>query len=153
MNKIRIISNSENGIENTLDYVSPIAELEISHHFWLTGQGMDTKSLGLDDAKISLVRNRGLKRYQQLESDQAKAELRKQVNDSLILIRAFSQGLEIGHTIEMDEADDVRRNQIKAADAKYQPKKQPKPEEKGVAAKVERLGINFADLVATLKKG
>ena|SRR5437899_1952081 len=113
------------------------------------------ETIGIDDAKISLVRNRALKLYQELVTDDEKAQFRKRVNDSLIILRAFSQGLEIGHTIEMDEANDGRRKEILASDFKYKPAARPKyaPEAKGLAAKVERLGMDFGALMAEVRKG
>lgn len=117
-------------------------------HSWIVSYSRRAKALadqiGIDDAKIMLIRNKGLKRYQDLESDDAKAEFRKQVNDALIILRAFSQGIEIGKTIEMNEADEERKAEIRKSDKKYVPQKRVhQPEAKGLAAKAERLGINF----------
>lgn len=138
-------------------------EKQINHyfalHYWsvsyLRKASQMASDMGIDDAKISLIRNKALKRYQDLPNDDEKAAFRRQVNDALIILKAFSQGLEIGKTIEMDEADEERRNEIRKADQKYIPKPRAKEnvQEKGLAGKCGKLGIDFNALMAAVRKG
>ncbi len=104
--------------------------------------------ISLDDAKISFIRNKSFKMYQDLKSDDEKAQFRQRLADSITVLRAWAQGAEMAHTIESDEASEERREEIRKADSKYIPKKQPKAAPKGL----EKFGINLGALLAEIDK-
>jgi hypothetical protein len=116
------------------------------------------ETLGIEDAKLMFIRNKAAARYQQLPNDEAKAAARKMVHDALIIMRAWDQGFEIVHNTEVWEADDKRKEEIKAADRKYRsPEKVSIPKEgKGLAAKTNSLFKDkdaMAKILAEIRKG